>query len=372
MNKKVHILACLCACMALTACGKQDDAAAAPELLTPVMSAGNTVRAEIGDIDNTEIYTAEIIPYTEELSFEMDGEVDTVYVKEGDRVKKGDRLAVLTAGADNQEQKDIENELDAAKKSNAVENLALTYDIKILKLEKELLQDKVKKTSGKEKKETEKELEIKKADITIAEQNLLNQKEMQEIELAQLRRKKKLINDDSAKYYITSTMDGIVSYVGIKKGRSVVTGESVIAVSDEGLKYIRGSFVNSSTYLRAKRCYIKYNGNEYEVAMRAYDTTDVTDMLESDIKPYSYYDFKEDRVSINIGTYVDLCLEDNSGSNVLLLPVNAVYTDDEISYVYKNENGRRVLTEVKKGIVNSSYVEIVSGLEEGDEVYVKP
>lgn len=372
MNKKIFMAVCLCASVCFTSCGSDKETLPAPELLTPVMSAGNTVRAEIGDIDNTEIITAEIIPYTEELSFDMEGDVDTVFVKEGDRVKKGDRLAVLAGGIDNAEKRDIENELETAKKNNSAANLEPEYDIKILKLEKEILRDKVKKASGKEKKEAEKELDVKQADIDIAEYRLSSQKEMQEIELAELRRKKKIIDEEAEKYYLKSTMDGVVSYVGIRKGLSVVSGQTAVAVSDEQRPYVRSAFVNSSTYMKVKKCYIKHNGNEYEAAMRSYDSADISDMLEGGIAPYSYYDFKEDGVSLNVGTYVDLCLESDSCSNVLILPVNAVYTDKEKSYVYKNDAGRKVMTEVKKGVENSSYVEIVSGLEEGDEVYVKP
>lgn len=372
MRKKIHAFTCLCICILLTACGSENRTASAPELLEPVMSVNNTVKAEIGDIDNTEILKAEIIPYTEELSFDREGFVDTVFVKEGDTVKKGDKLAVLAGGIDNTMQRDINNEITSVKKSHAVENLELEYDIKILKLEKELLQDKVKKTAGKEKKETERELQIKQADINIAEQNLANRKEMQQIELAELERKRESIDVDIEDYYIYSTIDGVVSFIRKKSGDMASKGEFAIAVSDEERLHVRSDFINNKTYSAAKRCYITYNGNEYDVEMRPYDTEDIKDMLDSEIKVYSYFDFKDTGVKLGLGTYVDLRVESQSSHNVLILPVNAVYIENEKSYVYKNDNGRKVMTEIEKGIVSSTYVEVMSGLEEGDDVYVKP
>lgn len=358
--------------MFISACGNDKAVKDAPELLEPVMSAANTVKAEIGDIDNTEVLTAEIIPHTEELSFAMEGTVDTVFVNIGDHVRKGDKLAVLKGGVDNEEQRDIDSRIDSGKKSNEVDNLELEYDIEILKSERKLLEDKVKKASGKEKKELRKELDINKADIKIAEQNLANQKEIQQIEMAELRRKKELIDDGIKDYYIYSTIDGVVSYIGIQRGVSAAKGKLAIAVSDGERKYVRSAFVTDKKYRSAQRCYIMYNGREYDVAMRPYNELEMKELAESGISPYSYYGFEDTEGVLGVGTYVDLRLESQSGSGVLILPVNAVYTENNKSYVYKNIDGRKVMTEIKKGIVNSSYVEIVSGLSEGDEVYVKP
>lgn len=372
MNKKLHALMCICVCMVLTACGNDTGTMSVPELLEPVMSAGDTVKVEVGDIDNTEILTAEIIPHTEKLSFDREGTVDTVFVNVGDRVKKGDKLAVLEGGIDNTELRDINNEIDAGKKNGELDNLELEYDIKILKLEGELLEDKVKKSSGKEKREAQKELDINKADIKIAEQNLMNRKEMQQIELAELQRKKELIEAEVEQYYIYSTIDGVVSYIMLDRGAMASKGFFAIAVSDYGNLYVRSAFVNNREFMSAQRCYITHNDNEYDVVMRPYDTAEVKKLLESGVSVYSYFDYKDPDVPLEMGTYVDLRIESGSSKNVMMLPINAVYTDSEKSYVYKNVDGRKVMTEIKKGIVNSAYVEIVSGLEEGDEVYVKP
>ena len=372
MDKKWHVPMCICVCMILTACGNGAGTKPVPELLEPVMSTGDTVRAVIGDIDNTKILQAEVIPRTEQLSFDREGTVDTIFVNVGDRVKKGDKLAVLEGGIDNPDLRAINDEIGAGKKSRELDNRELEYDIKILKREGEILEDKVRTSSGKEKKEAKKELAVNKADIKIAEQNLKNQKEMQQIELAEQRRKKESLEAEAEKYYIYAPIDGVVSYIMTDKGAMVQKGDFAVAVSDYGDLYIRSELVYGWESASAQRCYITYNGKEYDVVMRPYDAVEVKKMMSLGIRVYSYFDYKDPDVSLEIGTYVDLSVEAKSSKNVLILPVNAVYTDSEKSYVYKNIDGRKVMTEIKKGIMNSAYVEIISGLEEGDEVYVKP
>lgn len=372
MNKKLHALMCICICMLLTACGNGAKKMSVPELLEPVMSTADTVKVETGDIDNTDIVTAEIIPHTEKLSFDRDGTVDTIFVNVGDRVKKGDKLAVLEGGIDNEELSDINSEIEDSKKNQELDNLELEYDIRILKLEGQILEDKVKNLSGKEKKEAKKELDINRADIKIAEQNLQNQKEMQQIELTELLRKKESLQAEVEKYYLYSTIDGVVSYILSDRGYMVQNGQFAIAVSDYEKPYIRSDFIYSWEYADAQRCYITHNGEEYDVVMRPYDMAEAKKLLASGIRVYTYFDYKDPDVPLEIGTYVDLMVESKSSRGVLVLPINAVYTDSQKSYVYKNVDGTKVMTEIKTGIVNSAYAEIVSGLEEGDEVYVKP
>lgn len=57
--------------------------------------------------------------------------------------------------------------------------------------------------------------------------------------------------------------------------------------------------------------------------------------------------------------------------NVVAVPVDAVSSRGGTSYVTVNENGEQVQKEVETGISNDSYIEIKSGLEEGDTVLVK-
>ena len=57
--------------------------------------------------------------------------------------------------------------------------------------------------------------------------------------------------------------------------------------------------------------------------------------------------------------------------NVLKIPLNALYSEDDMYYVYIIEDGEtRVRRNVEIGAVSAAEAEIVSGLEEGDVIYV--
>ena len=56
--------------------------------------------------------------------------------------------------------------------------------------------------------------------------------------------------------------------------------------------------------------------------------------------------------------------------NALCIPATALYRDSRGAYVFKQENGQRKQTYIKAGISTALRVEVLSGLEEGDVVYV--
>jgi len=55
----------------------------------------------------------------------------------------------------------------------------------------------------------------------------------------------------------------------------------------------------------------------------------------------------------------------------LTIPVNALYKESSLRYVYKNVDGKKVKTEVTVGTITSTSVQITDGLQEGDMVYVQ-
>ena len=371
MKKKICVLGLALSVM-LAACGNKNTEKTAPELLEPAMSISNTVKVEKGSISNSKMYKGEIIPYTEENSFDKAGSVETVFVREGDRVKKGDKLAVLIGGIDNGEKKDIENQLASYKKNCSVENLEAEYDIKIMKLEKDMLAEDMKNAKGAEKKKMKKEYDIKIADIKIAEQNLVNTKELQAIEIKELERKRDSLNTDIDSYYLYASMDGIVSFVAVNNNDMVEKGVLAVAISDESRLHVRTEYVLQSEYMGAKRSYIQYGDNTYDVEMRDIDITQVKEQLSMGIPVSSYFDIKNPDKNLKIGDCIDLNLETDNSDDTLYLPINAVYVENEQAYVYLYKDGRRIKTDVEQGISNSTYVEILSGVEEGDDVYVKP
>ena len=53
------------------------------------------------------------------------------------------------------------------------------------------------------------------------------------------------------------------------------------------------------------------------------------------------------------------------------MPINAIYKEGSIRYVYKLVDDQRIRCDVKLGLVTATEAEILAGLQEGDIVYVK-
>ncbi len=72
------------------------------------------------------------------------------------------------------------------------------------------------------------------------------------------------------------------------------------------------------------------------------------------------------------GMTADVTFVTDSATDVLYVSKKAVFEEDGATYVYRqSENGSMEKTEVETGFSDMSSVEIVSGLEEGDIVYIK-
>lgn len=66
------------------------------------------------------------------------------------------------------------------------------------------------------------------------------------------------------------------------------------------------------------------------------------------------------------GMFADVTFHADSRDNVIVIPTEAIQTNDTIQYVYVVENDAAVYTEVTAGLAGNGVTEITSGLEEGD------
>lgn len=81
---------------------------------------------------------------------------------------------------------------------------------------------------------------------------------------------------------------------------------------------------------------------------------------------------KGDTTLLYGGMAADVTFVTDSAEDVLYVSKKAVFEEDGLSYVYqKDANGNRVKTQVETGFSDTASIEIISGLEEGDVVYIE-
>lgn len=72
------------------------------------------------------------------------------------------------------------------------------------------------------------------------------------------------------------------------------------------------------------------------------------------------------------GMTADVTFVTDSAENVLYVSKKAVFEENGLSYVYKKDaRGNRVKTKVETGFSDMASIEIISGLEEGDTIYIE-
>ena len=319
----------------LAGCQNDEEAAEVIELLTPAEAVVNVETALYRDLYVITTKEAELAPHTEELSFEASGRVAHVYVEIGNEVKAGDLL--------------IEQEEDGVKTAagNAIDKYLSEKKVYVDTVKN--AKKKIAASTDEEEKEWY-EMIIRQAEETWA---------MQEPGLWEAWEEAKSKVGFSKIY---APYDGVVTACA-SQGTTLAAGQPAIAVADTSRQYVTVSgYTAPSAYEAYENVYAIVNGKETEI-------TYVEELMEEE-GTCTYY-VAEETGGAKIGDFVLVCMISDYHANTLSIPNGAVYKDNSGSYVYLMEDDTRVRRDVTIGYKNSVYTEIVDGLEEGDQVYVK-
>jgi len=351
-----------------------------------------------GDIFLTETVKCSYKPALREwLSFSVPGRIiKGVYVTEGDAVKAGDLIAELELGDLSGDIAGIEYDIyiQEIEKSHIEENrrlekrrqdaLLAQYDKKLedVRLLMKKLEAWEKDPNASEKPTTKTMQQLK-----VQEEDLLEDRAFQE-------QKKKTADDKYAqqiktidnslyiqrirleeekenlvKMRIFATIDGIVTYaMDVSDNQKSVLSENIATITNlESTAFeVSGS---GAAYFPV--------GTEVEV-QASRKTIKTVSVHPSDLGLEETEEFGKTRAYLK-PVQADATLEDNtngtisvvldSRENVLYLPKKTVYESEGKHFVYiLGEDGLRQMKDVTVGMLGDEYIEIVSGLQEGDLV----
>ena len=348
MFKKMLMLSLLCACLMLSACGSKEEVETEEiELLSPVNAKVETTYVTKMDISQVELHEGAVLPALEEFSFDENGYLYGIFVEPGEKVYKGDVLAGLM-GKNYQEILDLEEEIKDLKKNQ--ETLFAGYD-------KEL---EIAHLNGGDT--SEKELEIR--------QN----KELAEFELKQKQdRLENMKKDDIGYICITAPYDSVVAAVSSARNNSYVSkGTALVALETGQDPIITCDYMTENTVSKFYSCYALVRGQRIEMEYMPYTKNELKVIVNNGIAPVSKFRLKglEDK-EIYVGDYASVIVVKNFRADVLAVPQNAVYSDSSGDFVYEIKDGERIKRSVVLGISDNANIEVVEGLEEGAQVYVK-
>lgn len=172
---------------------------------------------------------------------------------------------------------------------------------------------------------------------------------------------------------IVSPLDGFIIQRGVEPGQSVTAGDAVLVMADRlGVK-ARVDETDIGRIRLGQKVNIEldsYPGQKVtgKVSHIAYESQTISNVIiyEVDILPDKVPAFFRSGMSATVEFIL------NEKRSVLLLPLRVVRKSGERAYVFPakdGEKGARPL-QVKAGLENTTTIQIVSGLAEGEEVFI--
>lgn len=359
---------CAVTAILLAGCGGQ-SASEAPELIDAVGVDMDTAEVIKMDLSGVTSYSAQIVPKIEEVSFQASGSVDELKVSVGDHVKKG-QLLVTLAGVSGKT-KSLQEEIKTLKSSSEDINKQSRYDIDMM----EENQKNLKKELGKAKKSADKkrlknQIAESEADIEIAEERLKQQKELQQLEIRQKEADLAEARKSSKNSKLYSPIDGEVVGTTGGTGYMVQGGNTAIQIADMNSPRIKTPYISGNKLAKASRYVAKVEGREYEVEVEE-QVLDRKDIEMGVYPPNTWFDFVKGNLNIAVGKSATLELYTDEVKDALVVPANALFKSGEESYVYVVDGDARTKVVVTTGTTTDAYVQIVTGVKEGDVVYVE-
>lgn len=358
----------LVAVLGFSGCKTKKNVEEVPKLKEPVGVDVDTAKVERKDFGSVNSYQGEVVPEVKGLYFVNSGQIASVKVAIGDKVKKGQLLATLK-GADS-DIKELQTELQDALTENKEINAANQNKIEQMKVELQQLKTKKKKaTKAKEKKAFEKQIVSKQEEIKTTRLDAKMQKETQQLQLSNLREdlaqaKKKNVSD---KLY--SSVNGEVVSTTLSVNDFVTGGNVVMYVADMDTTRIRTDFISSTVAKKASSYHAFINGKEYEVEMEEQEISGL-EVEMGETPSNTYFDYHQD-ANVSVGDSVSIEFYNDMAEDALIVPSNAVYKSKQEYYVYRMTNNSREKVMVTTGTQTDAYTQITSGLKEGDVVYVQ-
>lgn len=360
--KRMLLLICV---FLLTSCGNGGVSTdMAPELLEPQGVNYDTAVVTRGDLGQIKQYRAGVKAYTKGVFFdETNLSFLRYHVSVGQTVKQGDILAEL----------DTEMLLkDITKQEKAIEHLQkitehelemknLDIEISMLELDNMIL-------SG----ASESDIERKKTSVhkQTLELNHIQESGRLDVEQSSERLDESKALLDST--IITAPFDGTVVYMEkMYEGNHITPFKPLVYIADESKIIVEYTGNEYFSYSQGQILTAQMNGKLYNLEYNPLPLDETLAYVLDGRTPPAKFTITDPDEDIRLGGFVSVYAVSNLKSDVLILPVNTIYSGNGESYVYLMIDGEKVIRYVKTGIKTESSIEIKEGVNEGDEVFVK-
>ncbi|WP_162262899.1 efflux RND transporter periplasmic adaptor subunit [Paenibacillus sp. Soil787] len=288
------------------------------------------------------------------------GVIEKIHVKKGDPVKKGQELLTLSTTDLNAKLKQEKHQLQV----NLAEKEKFLKD-----------QEKVRKqtfeTVKKEMSETGSAVSLESFDENSAVDEKLYDLKIQDAESNIDDIQKKL-----EKNQLFADIDGIVTGISVKEGQEITLGTSSFMITNVSQLQIKANLAENDANLAKVGMKVKVSGdaftNTYAGSISYISPVAVTSELDAKESVVEFkVDLEQPNVELRPGykATVQLTIE-NAAHHIV--PLSAVKRDGKQSYVFKVVDNKAVRTNVKLGEENDEFIEVLEGLQPGDQFIEGP
>jgi len=374
------ISTCLVLCLlALSGCGSKEVVTdEIIELMEPVNSEVGWITEEVirRNLYVANVYVASVFPEVEEYAYEVRQTFDRYEAMLGDVVEKGDALITADTETLDTQIENLEERLATLKedyeeyKTDIMEVIAdkESYFDYYEEIFENLTEQEPAETNTAEHDKWQKEWvkwtgerDKNELDWWVATEGLRQKTEIYELDYAHYSKQLKDLKAQRYQAILRTEIDGEIVGIGMYSPTMSISADSpVVAVADMDNLSVKCEYIPKRNIMfYAKEIYAFINGVRYEVVYDDNGATDCTTFLFADENP-----------DVKVGDYAVIVMETNSREQVIAVPKNALYVDASGHYVYVVENGETVQKPVKIGGSDGVYTEIVSGLDEGEEILI--
>lgn len=332
-----------------------------------------TEASKIGNLDKSVLATGSVrANQRTEVGAQVSGKIQKIYVILGQSVKKGELIAEIDSETQQNNLNTAQAELSAYKTQLNAKQVALNVAESNYQRLSKLYNQKSASLS---------DLDTAKNDLATAKANLEDVKS--QIQVAEIAVNTAKTNLGYTK--ITSPIDGIIVSIPVSEGQTVNANQSsptIVQVADLSkalikLEIAEGDIAQVKTEQAVSFTTLAEPNRHYQGKIKSIDPalTTLTDnnyTEESGNSTAVYYyanvvvDNPEMSLRIGMTTQGKVVIAEKNG--VLLAPTTAIKKRGKESVVQVLENGKAVEKTVKTGLTDSQYTEIISGLNEGEQV----
>jgi len=372
-NKRVVSLALLLSLVAFgsSACSLlpvEEEAPAAPVVRSYEKTEYTTVAVKRGDVQEYKVVGCSYSSAKQiDLSFGVSGiALGAVYVAQGDSVKEGQLLAELDRTSVLAQIDAKHEEISAMENARKEDTEYYELDLQAAKLTLESLQSDYESADDAAKSALAAKVEAQKGRIQTLKDNYDRQAKIYDLRLDLLNMELNDLKAEDARRTIYSGMDGIIKTVAsADEGYTSEAGVTFITVMDESVSVfsVKG---DSSKYFSIG------DNVEISVGKSAYSATVTSPEALGIVGEESVIYMVLDEFSdFSQGTSGSISVVTGGVSDVLYLPTSAIKTYNGTPAVYYlDEGGNKQIKNVETGYEADGFVEIVSGVSEGDTIII--